>query len=81
MEHNHYHGGCCEHQNVRFCKKCGVPYCMDCGKEWSERCNLNHFPTPYYEPITNPWIYETPNTSPNTIYYGTNFKVTCNHES
>jgi hypothetical protein len=77
MSHNHE--GCCEHQNVKFCKKCGVPYCMDCGKEWYDRCEINHDLIWYYTPyvyttpsISSPWITSV------TTYVGT---TNCNHES
>jgi len=40
MKHNHDH---CEHERLRYCKKCNVTYCDVCGEEWHQ----NSYTTTY----------------------------------
>ncbi len=51
MEHNHKcHGGCCKHENIKYCKECAIVYCADCGKEWVEGSTWEIYPYPSYYP-------------------------------
>ncbi len=60
MSHNHKHTCECEHENVRYCKRCKVIHCLDCNKEWSEKVTWTYSYTPNYWQLSNkPW-YEQP---------------------
>jgi hypothetical protein len=45
--HYHNHSCSCEHEHIKFCKRCFKPFCEDCGKEWTEPCTQNHYYTTY----------------------------------
>jgi hypothetical protein len=83
MSHQHNHQGCCDHENIKLCKKCGVPYCLDCGKEWSEKTQYVYSPyypytityNPYYD---NTWWNVSSDNSSDTTAYST---CSCKHES
>lgn len=52
----HKHSCECEHDHVRFCKKCQVVHCLDCNKEWRNNINWNYlgqYTTPSYP--SYPW--------------------------
>ena len=53
----HKHHYCeCQHDNIRFCKKCQRPYCLDCGREWYANYHYYTYTYPYYiHPTTRPY--------------------------
>lgn len=68
-DHEPKHQCCCEHERVKFCKKCQVVHCLDCGREWKyEPCTLNHYPNWWYS--TGTYVQPARDLSPNIVYCG-----------
>jgi len=68
MSCKHKHQGCCNHENVKYCKCCKKVYCEDCGKEWEDKIS-------YWYPTTTSNPYTTIGAT-TTAKTGT---LTCSH--